>query len=43
MPDRQTGFQPPAPSRAEPRRLPASSRARSDRPVSENSRPEVTA
>ncbi len=43
MPDRQTGFQPPASSRAEARHLPASSRARLDRPVSENSRSEVAA
>ena len=27
MPDRQTGFQPPVPSRAEPRALPAPRRA----------------
>ena len=43
MPDRQTGFQPPAPNRAEARHLPASSRSGLVRPVSENSRSEVAA
>jgi hypothetical protein len=43
MTDRQTGLQPPAPSRAEGRDLPASSRAGLDRPSRENSRSEVAA